>query len=338
MDKNSLMNKRALYVADRVVISQTSFLLITGILVLLFELLGQFVYFILTFGWIICIPITVFSIAFLYGDKENVYLNRNWTFSYAHYAIAWCSLGIYIGLLLDFFVGRYNSVIVSIVLAIIYVIGYAFARLIRWLQNQYSNTEAICVAILVILIIIISGFTFMYVNVTIYADYQITSHINDWFSSSLPQASFPPYYNFYNIYIYSWVFTIGLPISIGALYSMIYCLYNDTWFQVEIETPNKLYIKMLAINMVVIFLIWVFLTILFPPLAGGGGGGKDKKKRRSSSSGSSWSRNYHRRRYIHTYHEEDTYKKFKTPPSYINNTGWYEIGLQMYQEQPNLSA
>jgi len=287
MSDLELMDKRSYFIGDRVAISQALFLLFSGAMTYFIETLGLTVFFINFMWWILIIPIVVMGV--MLGKKESLYFNHHWLSAFLGFLIIWSSFTIYLGVLVDSFVGSGNAFLVSVFMIGMYLIGYFFARFLRMMRHGFSNGVNIGIAI---------GLSTVLIILTVYMGVTVFNHglsaagldVYDFEQILLNQTC--------RLGIYVLVIGIGAVVSLAINYFMLYCLFDPKGLDVEEDPPNELYMKIMIVSIIITFISWILLLILFPPIAGGGGG---SKKKSSSSSSSSRKRRYRRTYYYSRY-------------------------------------
>ncbi len=318
MEDTQLMDKRSYFIGDRVAISQALCLLFSGTITYLIETFSLLDFFINLMWWILFIPIIV--IIAMAKKKESLYFNQHWLSSFMGFLLIWSSFTIYLGLLIDWFVGPGNAFIVSLFMMGMYLVGYFFARFLRMMRHGFSKGVNIGIALLFSTLLI----TFAIIWGVIVFNHGLTAAGLDAFDYEeilLNQTC--------RLGIYILIMGIGIVISLAINYFMLFCLFDPKGLDVEEDPPNELYLKIMIASVVITFISWILLLVLFPPLAGGGGGGKSKS-RKSSSSSSSSSTHYHRTYYYSRYR---TYQHYGTknprgvyPPEVVEKE-WEEHDL-----------
>lgn len=139
MDDIKLMDKRSYFIGDRIALTQILLLLFTGSVCYLIELTNFVNTSISLFWWLfpLILPITIIIIIAV--KKESLYFNHHWSLSFLLFLTLWSSLTIYLGLLVDSFVGYGNAFWVSLFVAFFYVVGYALAKILRKMRNSLSD-------------------------------------------------------------------------------------------------------------------------------------------------------------------------------------------------------
>lgn len=290
MTDDKTLDKRTYFVSDRVVFSQIMCLFVTGLIVSLIEILG-IEEILLPFWFIYCLIIPLVLIVVLIVIREKLYLDHHWLFSFLFHLHIWLSFTVYLGVLVDFFIGPFNVLIVSFFIALIYFLGYVFARIVR--MSRFALSKG------VLILIVIAAFAFIIYLSFLSAFFIIASETPFFFGKLFFNIRLTASFVF-GVYVI--ISGIGIVISMGLHYFMLFSLYDPRGLDVDEDPPNELYIKFMAISMVITFIGWILLLILFPPVAGGG---KGKKKGIRIKGGSS--RVYRRTRY--RYHS--TYRRLR---------------------------
>ncbi|MFX0137693.1 MAG: hypothetical protein ACFFDN_28900 [Candidatus Hodarchaeota archaeon] len=307
-----LLDKRTYFIGDRVAISQILFLLFSGSIIFLLELLDLTNFVITTLWWIFLLVLPITAILLIIIKKVSLYFNHHWLLSSLFFLIIWSSYTIYLGILVDEFYGYGNAFFVSLFIAFIYFIGYAIAKLVRKIRNSYTEGSLIGRVLIfsIVLIAITTGFGIYIYNIGIKTiqDEQLIKiilillHIDDIPRDIMPLAPVTVEHSAIvnsltcRIGIYVILTGIGIVISMLLHYFMFYCLHDPLGLDVEENPPNQLYIRIMIVSIILTFISWILLVVLFPPIPAGGkkrgGGKKSGGKKRTSGIYSSRYRTY----------------------------------------------
>ncbi|MBD3228728.1 MAG: hypothetical protein GF329_11135 [Candidatus Lokiarchaeota archaeon] len=303
-----LMDKRCCFIGDRVVFTQIMGLLGTAFISLLIEFFKLSLYTI-SLWWLICLVIPNALIAILAINFKTFYFDHHWISSFWILLGIWLSFTVYLGVLFDILIKPlYNTFWASLVIALIYYLGYEIAKIIRKKRRSIKKGSLITITIgfaiaLILSTSIIGGFLYNYsleMNGLYYFDYIDILNCQSCVSC---------------IYL----FLIGFGVCISALlhYFMLYCLYDPKGLDVKADTPNELYLKITRNSMLLTFISWILLIFLFPPIAGGA--------KKSGSSSSSKRTRAVRSRYGHYYgYGKKIHEDY--PPEEVDNE-WKEHRL-----------
>ncbi len=265
MEKTLLLDRRTYFIGDRVVLSQVLLFLITGLISLLIEVTETRSFFI-PLWWLFCIISPVVGIIYLALKTatplktESLYFDHHWLAIFYGYVAIWCPPTIYLGILLDsIFSGLYNTFWLSLFLSLIYTSGYLLAKFFRLSRHNVSQNG-----------LLIRGIIICSVIVTV---------TSVWggivFSSAAPGGI-----DFFEVLscqmcvigIYLIITGIGIVIALALHYYMLYCLYDPEGLDVEEDPPNRLYLRIMIVSLILCFISWILMLILFPPVPAGGKG------------------------------------------------------------------
>jgi uncharacterized membrane protein YgcG len=275
--KAILLDLRTFFVGDRVAWSQAAFLVLSGIITTELGRAGWSDWYI-DYGWIPSLAVLIVSIAVLIWKRKIFYFKYHWWIISLILALIWLSVSVYAGNLADSIVGARNAFWTSLAVAVMFLIGYGFARILR--RWRYNLSRALKIWLIVFLCILwAAGCVFAGLE-TFNLGLEDCKLADDWTFTKVRQCQMA----LNGIYII--VMGAGVLISFGINYYMLHCLYDPSGLDITENPPNQLYLRMMIGSMIITFIAWLLLLILFPPLAGGGGGG-GKKSSSSSGSGSS---------------------------------------------------
>ena len=325
MEDNVLMDKRSYFIADRVTVSQAICLLLTGLISFFIEALDVSQLY-LNFAWILLIILPIACLIGMMIKKEWLYFDNHWLMTLIFLGIIWASITIYLGVFVDTFVGARNTLMLSLIMIVMNVIGYCLARMLRMIRHSLSNGPLWGIALGISTVIIVG--TIIYGLMIFNYGIQLAG-ITDPFDLMFNPILYQSQTMILGIYII--IMGIGVTISMGLSYYALYALYDPKGLDVEEDPPNELYLKMMIGSLVITFVAWILLLVLFPPLAGGGGGGKSKSRSSSSHSSSSSRRRTYTRTYYYsryrTYRHYGTKKPRDVYPPEIVDKEWEEHDL-----------
>jgi hypothetical protein len=257
---------RTYFIANRVVLSQTLLLIITGLLAFIIVKLNLFeIIFSIWYSFILIIPTLTIAISIIL--RKRLRFKCHWIISILPIVIIWISYTFYIGVLFDYVCGYGKTLLVSITLALYYIIGYLIARVFVRIRGKYSKKflrlTFILGALIIIIITWIWGIQFL--NSAAYAN-----DLNefDFFEYN------KEYLNCLFCAIGLFIMFSGIALTISALlnYAVILTLYDGEKGNIENKTPNRLIYIYLMGTSIVLFIVWICMELLICPLVGGGGG------------------------------------------------------------------
>ena len=313
----TLLDERTYFIGDRITISQVFCLLITGIITFLIENLNLSEIFITYCWWILFIPII--SIRIMALKRESLYFNHHWFISFIGFSIIWSSLTVYLGVLIDSYVGFTNALLVSLIIISIGVSGYVFARYLRMIRKRSSFATKFGIVVVIYVLLLMVA---MVLSKSIY-DYGFNTAgltMSDSYYEVLAN-------DFCRIGIYIILVALGFLVSSIFSYIMLYYLYDPEGLDVEEDPPNELYVKMMIVSVVLTFISWIFLLVIIPPLGGGGGSGKKGKSRSKIGKMGTSRRTLYYSRY-RTYSHYGTKNPRESYPPYDVNQEWNEYDLE----------
>jgi len=259
-------DNRCFYVGNRVVASQSVYLLITGILTTLIcssEVLPFF--FALWFLFLLVIPITLIILTY----KVRFYLHNDyhWSLTLLLIGMGWCSITVFIGVAIDTMMGIGKTFAVSVFLCVCYVVGFTIAKSIRNIRFKYEKKSLLQgffgIFLVIITITLVIGGTIYSIAV---AENKIQSLYVDEYGEFLG-----------NIYCAFGVFVMlsGVAVFVSVLlnYWMLFLLFEDKSWNVKEDYPNRLYIACLLRTAIWMLLFWIGMELLFPPVGRGKNGG-----------------------------------------------------------------
>nr|MDO8088553.1 hypothetical protein [Candidatus Sigynarchaeum springense] len=260
--REQIKDRRAYFVGDRVALSQTVLLCLTGL----------FTYWIqgsspaIQSRWMTALGIITFftavaAPAFLGTFGLEFSFELHWLWSFLVCAAFWLPLTTWIGLLIDgVLYTEGNCLLVSIFVAVDYAIGYTIARMFRVARNHVQEKiEKVIAAIT--LASIATGCTVVGLVISM---------------------------------IHLVVAGIGITLSALFAYYMLHALYDEQGMDVIEDPPNRLIIICLRNSIILTGIFW-FLVELLLPFVPAGGGGKSKSSSSSRGSGGSSRKHVHYR-------------------------------------------
>ena len=325
MEDQAVLDKRAYFIGDRVMISQAFCLLLTGAFTLFVEVLNLTEIF-LNLWWLFLLLLPIIFIIIIAVKKEWLYFDNHWFMTLLFLSVIWLCFTFYLGLFVDWFVGARNAFVLSLFMIVMFVGGYLLARMLRMLRHSFSNGALAGIACGISALIITFSIIF---GVLVYDGGMRALSITDPLDLLFNPLLYQTQTLIFGVYII--IIGIGMTVSMGLHYYTLHALFDPKGLDVEEDPPNELYLKMMIGSLVITFIAWILLLVLFPPIAGGGGGGS---KRRSSSSSSSKSSSSGRRYYrTYYYSRYRTYRHYGTksprdvyPPEVVDDE-WKEYDL-----------
>ncbi|MFW9988363.1 MAG: hypothetical protein ACFFC3_06890 [Candidatus Odinarchaeota archaeon] len=284
-----LIDKRIVFITDRVAFSLIFNLILIGFLKLIINLFGinQFYSFMnRNFEIIFLILLMIIGLILIGGHiltriYQNDSNNTNWWICFLALKIIEIPIFLGIGVAIDYYMGIGKTFAVSSFLALIFFVGYMVSRNIRNIRYKKSKKTIYRILIAIILLIsftlIIIGLIKLYGVMRIRNISTLYTPAYGKFSVCLPCA-------LWTIIMISGVL---LPIFILLSYWMFSLLYKSKRWNVVYNSPKKLFLIFLGIGSAIILIIWILVGFMIPPipLAGGGGGsdsGGGGKKNRSN--------------------------------------------------------
>ncbi|NVM03389.1 MAG: hypothetical protein HWN67_13745 [Candidatus Helarchaeota archaeon] len=339
-----LLDKRTYFIGDRVAVSQILFLLFSGSIVFLLELLDLSNFVINTLWWIFLLVLPIITIILIIIKKVSLYFNHHWLLSSQLFLIIWSSFTIYLGIFVDEFYGYGNALFVSLFIAFIYFIGYALSKMFRKIRNSFSEGTLAgwILFISITLIAVTVGFGIYIYNIgtkTIQDEQLIQIILIILHIDYIPKEiiSLAPVSVEYSaivnsltcrIGIYVMLTGIGIVVSMLLHYFMFYCLHDPKGLDVEENPPNQLYIRIMIVSIILTFISWILLLVLFPPIPAGG----KKRGRRSGSKKKGKSRVYSSRYRTYRYYGTDPPEGYS---EVLTEAEWkeYELGKDRRRNQ-----
>jgi len=262
-----LKDKRAYYVMDRVVLLQVTFLFITGMITSLIVMVK--IQYLITNHWylyVFIIPIIIINISILKMKKWGP--SKTWQEAIVPNLLLWCVLTIFLGVTFDVIFGYGTTFWVSLFIAMFYGIGYKLAKILRHNRFRFSEKCWLIFMPLICLFFIsvplISGLNILFDIVEKYEIRSFFLHDYGKFLNCFPCA----------LSIFYMISGIGITLSMSLNYAAFAQLSIDTVkSNVIYKSPSKLIFKYLIGTSIIMFVFWIFLEILIPPIIGGGGNG-----------------------------------------------------------------
>lgn len=273
-----LVKYRRNFVANRVVYSQLILLFLTNLFTFLIILLRLTEYFI-QFWYIYIFIIPVISVALGYIKRRAFYFKYHWLFTLAPLVIPWLSITIYVGVVIDYFLGFGKTIAVSLILSLFYLLGYALARILKSEkvlklfkkeskigQDKYKSN--------LFLLVLITSLIFITFTLT-YGLFLLNYYLNANNIESIYAKDYGEFRNCLQCVVGAFIIIsgIGIVTSMVFNYIMLSSLTNIKGYSVEKDPPNRLILAFLCITAIIMGICWIFAELLFPPIPGGGGGG-----------------------------------------------------------------
>jgi len=150
-----LKEKKAYFVANRLVYSQTLLLIITGLFSYIVIKLNLFeIIFSIWYVFLVLIPTLTITISIILRKKLR--FKCHWMISILPIVVIWFSYTFYLGALFDYACGIGKTLLVSITLTLYLLIGYLIAVVFVKVRGKYSKRALRLVFILGSLIMIIA--------------------------------------------------------------------------------------------------------------------------------------------------------------------------------------
>jgi len=273
-----LNDRRSFYIGDRVTYTQAAFLLVTALLVTLLEATGRSAQF-ADSGLLIAIIVALVAVALLYFGRRKLYMEKPLWVTGLLYLAIWAPLTTWGGVEADEHYGHGNALVVSVVVAVMNLIGYHLARHLRKGRHaKAGRSRKFEVIALVALLLIVPAL----VGIEVFRRGILTCELGpEWTFAAAKQCQTCL------VGIYIVLLGVGAAISMGINYFMLHCLFDPKGLDVVENPPGELYLKMMIGGLIVTGVAWTLLLVLLPPVAGGGGGGGKKSGSSSRRSGHS---------------------------------------------------
>lgn len=286
-------DKRCFFIGDRVAISQVGFLIIAGILPIIFVKLNLF-RFIYPFWYVFLLIVPTIVIITFVRIRQKLYITYHWTVVLIPLLIVWCSFTIYIGVWVDTLFGLGKTFWISIFLALFYIIGYIFTRLIRKFRHAISVSKMRFIVIIFSIVVIL--FTLIYGGIVLHKA-MVNENLNGCYGDS-----YFPFLESLECMSAALIMISGIAIviSLGLNYPMLSDLFKNEKRNVVLDSPNKLITVCLSGTLIIMLIFWILMVFFLPPAVGGEGGGdggggggggtKSRKKGRSMLVDLEWKR------------------------------------------------
>jgi hypothetical protein len=265
VSRETIKDKRSYFVGDRVVLSQTLLLCLTGLFTYWIQGLSPDVQSKWTTALNVLSIITIIAVPMfliLFGLEFSFELH--WSWSFLACAAFWLPLTTWIGLLIDgSLYGKGNCMLVSIFIAADYAIGYVIARIFRVARKRLPEGQGKAMA--AITLVIISS-ACVVVGIVIARVHLIVAGV-------------------------------GITLSALFAYYMLQALFDEQGVDVIEDPPNRLYIICLRNSIIMTLIFWFLVELLLPFVPAAGGGGKSKSRSSSKSGGSSRTHVHYRSHY-----------------------------------------
>ncbi|MFX1477849.1 MAG: hypothetical protein ACFFCI_06930 [Promethearchaeota archaeon] len=311
-----LIVKRRNFIANRVVISQLMLIFLTNLFTSLIILLGIEEAFIpIWYLYLLIIPIT--SVIFGFIKRKKFYFECHWIITLIPILVPWLSITVFIGVVVDYFLGLGKTLAVSLVVSIYYVLGYGIARILRTktVQNKFKKKVKLGrdrFRINLFLVVLIPSLIYIVFSIT-YGIFllQYFLKINNI------GGIFVEYYGeFRNCLqctsaVFFMLSGIGIFISMALNFLMLINLTNTKGYSVEQDPPNRLILAFLCSTVIVMGICWILAEFFIPPIPIGKRGGGSGGVRVSGARGSGGSGTFKRDK-VEYEKMADIYKRYET--------------------------
>lgn len=289
-----LMLKRVYFISNRIVLSQAIFLVCTAIITSIL-ILTDIASSIIPYWYVYLLIIPIILIIATLIKRKWFHFYKNWLLVLVPMGLIWLSFTIYIGVFIDYNLGIGKTFTISIAILIMYLIGYALARLFRR-EEFYSRFKkkfkigkdrfrknlfwlGFAFSLLMITFTFTTGWVLLEYTLEINVIESIYGPDYGTFLSCLPCALSA-------LYMFSGILIVVFWILNYLTLSGLLDLDNAS---VEKDPPSKLIMIFLRNSMIVVIICWILAEFLVPPIFGGGGkgGGTRSSRVRSSRSASS---------------------------------------------------
>ncbi|MEX2680642.1 MAG: hypothetical protein Q6373_003530 [Candidatus Sigynarchaeota archaeon] len=265
LDREKIKDKRSYFVGDRVALSQTLLLCLTGLFTRWIQdsspdIQSRWMTALstITFMTVVAVPIflSIFGLEFSF--------ELHWLWSVLACSAFWLPLTTWIGLLIDGALhGNGNCMLVSFFVAWDYAIGYALARVFRIARNHVPENVEKAIATVTLATIaagcIIAGAVISMIHLIVAG--------------------------------------IGITFSALLAYYMLYALFDEQGLDVIEDPPNRLIIVCLRNSIILTLIFWFFVELLLPFVPAAGGGGKSRSRSSGGARGSSRAKTSYRSSY-----------------------------------------
>jgi hypothetical protein len=275
LSEKELMQKRVIYVGDRIVFGVIiSFGVLLGYILLVFKnkdiiIINPWFFVLLgIMGFFFFIWYVLTNDEFYYS--ERIFVNSN--FFYVELIwICWMSI---ISSIFAFFYGWQHILEITILYILLYLVGYVAGRFL-WLNwKEFPKKTRSFLLISIILAVIIA-------TIIVGTILLISGNVR--------------------ICIFIYIFGIGSLCSTGLNYLMLHLYYDKSGNDVVEDPPSMLVIIGIVNTLIVSFIVWLIMIILIPLIPGSKRGGRKSGKssfqKKSSAHGSRVPRIYRSRRY-----------------------------------------
>ncbi|NMC05138.1 MAG: hypothetical protein GYA24_08005 [Candidatus Lokiarchaeota archaeon] len=250
-DEMDLLQKRTLFIADRVAVCFSIMLAATVALLLGIQMDGT-VDRVLSYWWVAFL-MPFGASALLLGAQRQMYFKLHWGVIALLNAAIWFPITIIVGLALDkFLVGVGNAFWTSVNFLFAYTLGYVAARwfaVYRHVSKSQSNRIGLGVYMAFLLVVGMLVFPMAMVRV-----------VETCTGGTINMMHF--------------IFcAFAVPVACLLNYYMLFALHDTHGMNVQQDPPNKLFFVCIRNTVLLVLIFWVLLLVLFPPLIAGGGGG-----------------------------------------------------------------
>ena len=216
----------------------------------------------------------------IYMIRHQLYYESAWWLTALLMLLVWAPLTAYIGVLLDQYQGYGNALVVALVVALMNLAGYYFARYLRKSRHDRAGRlrkgEVIASVAAILILPALVG-------IVVFNNGLDACELGGDWTFALAKDCQTCVIGLYII-----LFGVGSVVSMGINYFMLYCLYDPKGLDVLENPPEELYLKMMIGSMIATSVAWTLLMLFLPPVAGGGGGGGKKSGSSSRSSRGSY--------------------------------------------------
>ena len=285
-----LIIKRRNFIANRVVVSQLILLLLTDLFVSLIILLG-IEEAIMPFWYLYLLIIPIASAIFGFLKRRKFYFRYHWTVALIPIIVPWLSITVFIGVVVDHYLGIGKTLAVSLVISLYYVLGYSIARILRSKIVQKKFKKKVKLGrdrfrINLFLLVTIPFLLYIVFSI-IYGIFLLQYYMKINNIGSIYGADYGEFRNCLQCAAAAFFMISGIGIGISMTFNfiMLINLTNYKGYSVEKDPPNRLILAFLCSTVIVMCIYWIFAEFFIPPIPGGKGGGSGGRGSGGSGTG-----------------------------------------------------
>ncbi|MFW9873740.1 MAG: hypothetical protein ACFFG0_11600 [Candidatus Thorarchaeota archaeon] len=286
-----LVVKRRNFIANRVVISQLTLIILTNLFTSLIILL-KIEEAIIPYWYLYLLIIPIASGTFGFIKRKKLYFEYHWIITLIPILVPWLSITVFVGVVVDNFLGIGKTLAVSLVVSIYYVLGYGIARILRFkrVQKKFKKKAKLGrdrFRINLFLLVTIPSLIYIAFSIT-YGLYLLQYFMK---LNNIGGIYIEHYGVFRNCLqctsaVFFMLSGIGIVISMVLNFIMLINLTNTKGYSVEQDPPNRLILAFLCSTVIVMCICWILAEFFIPPIPIGKKGGSSGAARVGRASGS----------------------------------------------------